>query len=87
MASTKYEVLCRYYNIDMKMPINNIVNETWVSCFDDYEKTTVDVNGELITKVKAKHSLHPNDYGHILMGDTLAAVIQKTRNQTTVTNK
>ena len=53
----------------------------------DYEKTTVDVNGELITKVKAKHSLHPNDYGHILMGDTLAAVIQKTRNQTTVTNK
>lgn len=34
MAATKYEVLCRYYNVDMKMPIDNIVNETWVSCFD-----------------------------------------------------
>lgn len=34
MAATKYEVLCRYYNVDMKMPITNIVNETWVSCFD-----------------------------------------------------
>lgn len=35
MASTKYEVLCRYYNVDMKMPITNIVNETWISCFDE----------------------------------------------------
>lgn len=34
MAATKYEVLYRYYNVDMKMPITNIVNETWVSCFD-----------------------------------------------------
>lgn len=34
MAATKYEVLCRYYNVDMKMPITNIVNETWISCFD-----------------------------------------------------
>lgn len=34
MASTQYEVLCRYYNIDMKMPITNLTNETWVSCFD-----------------------------------------------------
>ena len=34
MAATKYEVLCRYYNLDMKMPITNIVNETWVSYFD-----------------------------------------------------
>lgn len=35
MATTKYEVLCRYYNMDMKMPITNIVNETWVSFFED----------------------------------------------------
>ena len=35
MAATKYEVLCRYYNGDMKMPITNIVNETWISCFDE----------------------------------------------------
>lgn len=35
MSATKYEVLCRYYNVDMKMPITNIVNETWVSSFDD----------------------------------------------------
>lgn len=35
MAATKYEVLCRYYNVDMKMPITNIINETWVSCFDE----------------------------------------------------
>ncbi len=35
MATTKYEVLCRYYNVDMKMPITNIVNETWISCFDE----------------------------------------------------
>lgn len=34
MAATKYEVLCRYYNMDMKMPITNIVNETWISSFD-----------------------------------------------------
>lgn len=34
MAATKYEVLCRYYNVDTKMPITNIVNETWISCFD-----------------------------------------------------
>lgn len=34
MATTKYEVYCRYYNVDMKMSINNIVSETWVSCFD-----------------------------------------------------
>lgn len=35
MAATKYEVMCRYYNVDMKMPITNIVNETWVSCFEE----------------------------------------------------
>jgi len=34
MAVTKYEVLCRYYNLDMKMPITNVVNQTWVSAFD-----------------------------------------------------
>lgn len=34
MATTKYEILWRYYNVDMKMPITNIINETWVSCFD-----------------------------------------------------
>lgn len=35
MAATKYEVLYRYYNVDMKMSITNIVNETWISCFDE----------------------------------------------------
>lgn len=35
MAGTKYEVLYRYYNVDMKMPITNVVNERWVSCFDE----------------------------------------------------
>lgn len=35
MAATKYEVLCRYYNLDMKMPITNIVNQTWASSFDE----------------------------------------------------
>lgn len=39
MAAVKYELLCRYYNVDMKMPITNIVNETWVSCFDAIGKT------------------------------------------------
>lgn len=34
MAATKYELLCRYYNVDMKMPITNLAKETWVSCFD-----------------------------------------------------
>ena len=38
MAATKYEVLCRYYNLDMKMPITNIVNETWFSCFDEVDE-------------------------------------------------
>lgn len=37
MATTKYEVLCRYYNVDMKMPIINDATETWVSCFDKSE--------------------------------------------------
>ena len=37
MATTKYEVLCRYYNVDMKMPIINDATETWVSCFDESE--------------------------------------------------
>jgi hypothetical protein len=35
MASTKYELLCRYYNVDMKMPITNLAKETWISCFDE----------------------------------------------------
>ena len=35
MAATRYEVLYRYYNIDMKMPITNVVNEEWVSCFNN----------------------------------------------------
>ena len=37
MATTKYEVFCRYYNVDMKMPIINDATETWVSCFDKTE--------------------------------------------------
>lgn len=35
MAATKYEVLCRYYNVDMKMPITNMTNQKWISCFDE----------------------------------------------------
>lgn len=44
MATTKYELLCRYYNVDMKMPITNIVDETWISSFDKetYVKTKSD---------------------------------------------
>lgn len=34
MAATQYQLLCRYYNMDMKMPITNLNNKTWVSCFD-----------------------------------------------------
>lgn len=37
MAATRYEVLYRYYNVDMKMPITNVVNEEWCSCFDNKE--------------------------------------------------
>ena len=35
MAATKYEVLCRYYNLDMKMPITNIVNQAWFSSWEE----------------------------------------------------
>ena len=35
MATIKYEVLCRYYNVDMKMPITNLATEQWVSSFDN----------------------------------------------------
>ena len=35
MATTKYEVYCRYYNVDMKMPIINNTTETWVSFLDE----------------------------------------------------
>lgn len=37
MATTKYEVFCRYYNVDMKMPIINDAVESWVSCFEEKE--------------------------------------------------
>ena len=47
MAATKYEVLCRYYNVDMKMPITNIINETWVSCFD-----TVPIKSEKVYSIE-----------------------------------
>ena len=34
MSATKYEVMCRYYNVDMKMSITNLAANKWVSCFD-----------------------------------------------------
>ena len=38
MAAVKYELFCRYYNADMKMPITNITDETWHSAFEDNSK-------------------------------------------------
>lgn len=34
MATVQYQLLCRYYNVDMKMPITNLENKTWLSCFE-----------------------------------------------------
>lgn len=45
----------------------------------DYKTTEVEIDGVLTTQVIAKNSIHPNEYGNILMGNTLAAVIQKFR--------
>ena len=46
----------------------------------DYTRTTVEENGLLMTKVSPANTLHPNSYGHSLMGNALAAVLQKSRN-------
>lgn len=45
----------------------------------DYTTTQKEVNGVVTTHVTASNSIHPNDYGNVLMGNTLAAVIQKFR--------
>lgn len=44
MSSTKYEVMCRYYNVDMKMSITNLAKEKWVSCFNGSVTEEVSVN-------------------------------------------
>lgn len=46
----------------------------------DYTRSQVEENGVLTTKVSAANTLHPNSYGHSQMGNALAAVLQKTRN-------
>lgn len=56
MATTKYEVLWRYYNMDMKMPITNIVNETWVSCFD------TDEISKILSKDMKNYSIETFEY-------------------------
>lgn len=45
----------------------------------DYKTTKVEVDGLVTTQTTPKNSIHPNEFGNILMGNTLAAVIQKTR--------
>lgn len=45
----------------------------------DYTTTQSEIDSILTTTVTAANSIHPNDYGNILMGNTLAAVIQKFR--------
>lgn len=47
----------------------------------DYTRTQFEQDGLFYTKVTPANTLHPNQYGHTQMGNTLAAVIQKTRNE------
>lgn len=45
----------------------------------DYKTSQTKRDGLITTQVTAKNSIHPNEFGNILMGNTLAAVIQKFR--------
>lgn len=45
----------------------------------DYKTSKIEVDGLVTTQTTPKNSIHPNEFGNILMGNTLAAVIQKTR--------
>lgn len=45
----------------------------------DYKTSQVEIDGLITTQTTPKNSIHPNEFGNTLMGNTLAAVIQKTR--------
>lgn len=45
----------------------------------DYTTEIIDTDDSFIRKTTPTNGIHPNKYGHLLMGNTLAAVIQKFR--------